>query len=261
VVAVVVRLANLAAPTAALLTFTFRSLARNRRHLLIVVTYAGLGLAIGLTRPISVGIRGLWTSDRADAALLTAPLVLMLTLVVGLRRAFKVPTEIEANWPFRLSPPSVRQASGATRLALVVLAVVPVVAGFGIATSMVGWPLDDVLFAMLFDLALGMLLVEWAVREWTTIPFACAHVPAPSTVRSRWLAFVAFLVVFAFMGANLQEAALRSTSGRLLYLGVATILTATFYLLYARRARRLTLQFDEEPEDQLSTLGLSEALR
>jgi hypothetical protein len=257
----VMRHVRLTPSTGAILTFALWSLIRNRRHLIIAVTYTGLGLAIGLMRPVSIGLRGGWLPDHPDAAVLMAPLVLMLTMVVGIRSVFKIPAELDANWPFRLSAPTPQQAGTATRLALMLIAILPVVAGLAAVGSIVGWSPEDVFFAAVFELAVGFLVIEWSVRNCVRIPFACDHSPAVNTVRSGWLVFLGVLIVFGFVGANIQEAAIRSMSGRLLYLGVTIGLVVILYLANVRGMKRLRIQFDEAPGDALSTLDLSEAIR
>ena len=62
------------------------------------------------------GARDLRASTHPASWVLALPLVFMFFSVLGLRASFRIPTEIEANWPFRLAQPSlahVRQCHGA----------------------------------------------------------------------------------------------------------------------------------------------------
>lgn len=260
-IGVLSRCVALAPPTAGILGFTLSSLTRNRRHLLISTSYAGFGAALGLVSVITASIRGTWESAVPDDTLLRLPLVLMFFLAFGFRSAFKVPTDLEANWPFRLATPTVHQAAMATRIALLLCAVAPVLAVLAVTTLALGWPADAVASALLLDLAVGVFLVECAVYEWTVIPFACAHTPGTETARVRWLLFAVTLTLYAFLGAALQEAALASLRGVAVYVATVAVATAALAHRHRRRARRLTVRFEEEPEDALSTLSLSEALR
>ena len=85
----------------------FAASTRSRRHLLILATYLGLGVALAGTRVLSASIRGrAQPLDQPVDYLLVVPLVLTFFLVLGVRAAFAVPTDVPANWMFRVVGPS-----------------------------------------------------------------------------------------------------------------------------------------------------------
>ena len=57
---------------------------------------------------------------------LAIPLVLMFFAVFGLRAGFAIPTELDANWVFRLVQPTVRDSVRASRWLILMLGVVPI---------------------------------------------------------------------------------------------------------------------------------------
>jgi hypothetical protein len=241
----------------ALVSFTIISLARSQRHLLIVMTFAGAGIAIGASRLVTSGLPGSVTRPATDAAVLLLPLAMMMFLIAGLRTAFAIPTDLEANWPLRLSPPSERTARSASLVVVAAVGVfIPVLAFAAVAASL-EWPVGKVLAASAFDVAIGVVLAHMALRDWVQIPFACAYVPLQDSVKSAWLRFLFLLIVLGFIGAQVQEAALRSRRGTTIYLGVV-VAAATVIGLWQRRGRRGPLRFDAE-DGALETLGLSEA--
>jgi hypothetical protein len=244
----------------AILAFIVISLVRNRRHLLIVVTYAAMGIAIGAGRLVAIGVTGQLAQPYVDSAVLLLPLALMMFLTAGLRTAFIIPTELEANWLFRVYPPTGRCTRSATFTALLMFAVCPAVATFALVATLLGWPSSHVVIVSAFDVAVGIGLAQSALHNWAQIPFACGHAVARETVRSKWLRFLFLLFLVAFVGAQVQLAALGSMVGTAVYLAVV-IAAAVALAVRQNRGRDSVLRFDAPEESGLETLGLSEALR
>jgi hypothetical protein len=244
----------------AIVAFTVISLVRNRRHFLVVVMYAGMGVAIGASRVVAIGFLGQLSQPHAESAVLLLPLVLMMFLTAGLRTAFVIPTELEANWTFRVFPPSSRGARSATLTTLVTFAMFPALASFVLLAALLGWPLSRVLTVAAFDVAVGLCLARAALHDWAQIPFACGHAVARETVKSKWLRFLFLLFLIAFIGAQVQAAALASMVGTALYLAIA-IAAAVALAVWQNRGHDSVLRFDAPDESGLETLGLSEALR
>jgi hypothetical protein len=243
----------------AVFVFIVTSLSRSRPHALVLATYAGLAVAfVMMTLVVTVVRHGSWPEapTRAMAAL---PLFAMFFMVVGLRSAFNVPTDLTANWTFRLNDPGTRRATNATRAAFVAFGVIPpVLLGMPLG-ALLGWAAADVGRLALLQVAWGLLLVEGVLYRWTKTPFTCAHVADPETVRSGWLRGAAWLFAFAFAGAAMQTAALRAEAVAgclMLVLGAAI----SVHLARRRVDSLMTLEY-EPPHGELETLNLSEALR
>ena len=97
---------------ARLFGFAVASLLRSRRHLLVLATYLGVAIAICDRQHPDLKVRHASRMlDTPREWVLALPLVFLFFLVIGLRASFRIPTEIEANWPFRLSQPTVATAS------------------------------------------------------------------------------------------------------------------------------------------------------
>jgi hypothetical protein len=242
----------------ALFHFAVASLLRSRRHLMVLASYLGFAIAAGGVSLIVAGYHGRLALDQPIASLLALPLVLLFFLVLGLRSAFAAPTDLDANWPFRLAEPRLDAVVDATRAAMVTLAVLPVGVLAAITALSVGWTPGTAARVALFDVVAGFLLVELVVFRSRTAPFACAHMPAQQTFKSRWPFFLVALNLFAYRLADVQAAALTSARSTLLY--VLAIAAAVALLRTARTyaARGARVQFDVPPEG-LQTLGLSGA--
>jgi len=253
------RMLRLEPRIASVFEFTLASFTRSRRHVLVIATYLGLAMAVGTVALITASLRGL-LSPTPQTASLSLPLVVIFFMAFGFRAAFNIPTELSANWAFRVFPPRVEETNAAARLLVMTLTVVPVAVLTTVVTSIAGWSWDEVLSVGIFDLLMGALLVEWVFRGWAKVPFACPHVPAGETIKSRWLLFLVALNVFAFRGADLQLLALGSFKATLVYIVVTVGAIVVTRAASRRHASRLALAFDEPPESGPVALNLSEAL-
>jgi len=243
-----------------LLVFVVASLLRSRRHRLIVTAYAGVAIAVGTMSVIAGNIRGTIALDHPSVSLLSLPLVLMFFVALGLRAAFAIPTDIDANWSFRVAQPPVMAAVNATAIAILLVGIVPIVAVASTAAFLLGWDHGAAAAVGALDLLSAMVLVEWALADWRKVPFTCGHMPDPESLRSRWLWCIVPLILFAFVNAAIQRHALASMRAMFWYAGIAAVAIAILRLRRWRAVRRLMLQFDASPADAMATLSLSEAL-
>jgi hypothetical protein len=260
----VARLAVLALPSSpvvrSITTFTLTTVLRSRRHRLVVTAYLGLALAVGTVSVIAGGLRGTLSFDRPEISLMALPLVTMFFLTLGLRTAFAIPSDIDANWVFRLSQPRVASAVDAAAMSLIVLSVVPVATLVAAGALALGWTTRDALLLTALDLASGCVLTEWALRGWRAVPFACALSGDVESLKSRWLGRMVPLLLFAFANAAVQKAVVRSNRGAVWYVGVAVALWSIQRVERRFACRNASLQFNASRSDSIATLDLSEAL-
>jgi len=241
--------------------FTLASLARSRRHALIVATYFGVGLGVaGISLMAATARNQPLVLDQPAAYLAAIPLILTFFIVLGLRAAFAVPTDLEANWTFRVAEPrSTMWCVHAVGVLMVMLAVVPITAAWLIVASTL-WNIRDVVAVAIMHLASGAMLAEIAVVDCVALPFTRAHVASSRNVRVGWAFMLVGLHVFAFRLDDLQMAAIGSAQGVALY-SAAMIAIGTAARVYGERQRRgLTLRFDAPSETAVETLNLSRAL-
>jgi hypothetical protein len=246
------------APARGILAFTLATLTRSRRHVFVVLTYIGVGVAIAAVSVIAATVRRTLVLDEPAAYLLALPLVLMFFTAVGLRVAFGIPLEIDANWIFLVCGARVRHAASGARAALRALAVYPIALAAAVFAWLFEWSAAVAATVGLFELAAGVLLVEAVTYGWHTIPFARTYAPAVETLKSRALVIIVPLNLFAFRGADLQMAALRSAHGRLLYVTVVAIACVAVGIASRHASSQRGLTYEREPEGALSLLGLSE---
>lgn len=248
-----------APPVRGVFQFAVASLLRSRRHLLVLATYFGMAIAICLASILLIEVRGTFALTTPAAWVLALPLVFLFFSVLGLRASFRIPTEIDANWPFRLAQPTLATCVNASVLVMVTVAVLPI----AIITAAViapMWAWSDVAKAVVMQGLAGWMLVEITLLNWTKVPFACAHSPSPDVLKAWWPAYILAMYLYAFKLSDWQFAALTSTRALTSYFAVGFTTIAAVRLMRYRKLRHQALEFDAIPAGTVERLNLSEAL-
>lgn len=244
----------------AIYRFTLASLTRSHRQAFVVAMYVGAGLAWAAVGLIDTAARGRGVALGEPAAhLLAPPLVLTYFAVFGMRAAFAMPTDLGANWIFRMTDdrdPS--RAVDGVSAALVMTCVAPISALVALLGSLLWGPVRGCAAGAL-HLALGALLCEVTLVGWRKLPFTCSQAPGSATLRSRLPFYLAGLIVFAYRGAHVLVRALGSPLALAVTLAGFIILTLVVRGLRKRRAARISILFEETPERGAEPLSLSEA--
>ncbi|HEU5254872.1 MAG TPA: hypothetical protein VFU28_02715 [Vicinamibacterales bacterium] len=243
-----------------ILMFTVTTFLRSRRHRLMVTAYVGVALAVGTVSVIAGGLRGTIVFDRPETSLLAVPLVTMFFFTLGLRSAYTVPSDIDANWVFRLSQPRVMAADDATAVSMLLLSVIPIGVLGGAVAFLLGWNRHDAAVIPLIDIASGVVLIEWILRDYRAIPFTCARSGDVEGLKSRWLGQIIPLLLFAFVNAAIQKRVLLSDRVAVWYLSIALVACVIQRLRRRYATRHLIVVFDARPVDTLATLDLSDAI-
>jgi hypothetical protein len=241
-----------------LFLFGVASFARSRRHALVLSTYLGLASATGIVKLVSSTYLGRIDFEFPSSEMLTLPLILVFFTVVGLRVGFAMPTDVDANWPFRIMQPPVRAVVSATRRLLFVLGVAPVTVVWSIVAFTL-WPVADALRAVGLMLVSGVALVEILVARWTKIPFAAGHEPSTSGMQRKWLPYVYATYLFGFVLAYMQARLVGSTPRTLAYASVAVVITIALRWRRHYTLRNQTATIDPVDDSAMESLNLSEA--
>jgi hypothetical protein len=240
--------------------FGVASLARSRRHTIQLATYLGMAIALAVLKfiPPLLRLRGNLVIDEPRTYTLAIPLVLIFFAVFGLRAAFQIPTELDANWVFRLAQPTVRDAVRASRWLILMLGVVPI-SMVWLLVTLTMWPVQAAIGATLLDLTIGMLLTELALSNWTKIPFASAHEPATETLKSKGAWYVTALLMYQFIVPEIQLRTLPSWRTTLTQVATLAVIVFALRVWRSHTLRRRTPTFDVATSET-TTLNLSEAL-
>lgn len=241
-----------------LVIFGVASLTRSRRHLLLLATYFGLAIASVILKVLPPIVQHRLAFDQPTQYLLALPLIFNFFAVFGLRAAFAIPTELEANWPFRLTPPSVMHSVKASRVLIVWCGLVPIAIAMLMLTLPI-WSAADAIRASSFTLLSGLMLTELALANWTKVPFAAAHEPTTETVKSRWPGYLVALYFYSAALAYRELIALSTLTRTMTFLGASVAFVVGLRVWRTRTLRKRPLTFDV-PTTGPETLNLSEAV-
>ena len=246
----------------AVAAFAAASTVRSRRHRLIIAAYVGLGLAFVIGSFLSP-FTGIAEDALAEplsapsARLLSIPFILSFFVLAALRFMFAVPTEIRANWVFRITEIDDRGAylSGA-RTALWTLGVAPV----ALVTTpiyLVLWGPGLALAHTAFWILMAGALTELLLCRFHKVPFTCSYVPGKAKLKLLWPLYALALTAYASWTARLELWLL----GRPLWWGIAcgTLLTGLIAVIAWRRRARASashLQYEEAVDPAVQVLGV-----
>jgi hypothetical protein len=239
--------------------FIWQTVLRSRTHRLLVAAFGGFGVALvfqGVTAAIAAGHPDWWRNT--DGPLLVAPIILPLFLVTGFRYASTIPSDLGANWIFRLGCDTPEAYLDGARKAVLLLSIVPLVALL-LPVFVVAWGWQLAILHVAYGVVLAWLLVEAQMAGLEKLPFTCSYVPGKANLKSWWtfyvIAYLAYVSFFSWLGLVLLAA-----PSRFAWLLLAAVAARLAIHLYRRRhlALNFHLSFDERPEPAVRTLGLSE---
>ena len=246
----------------AVAAFAATSTVRSRRHRLIIAAYVGLGLAFVIGSFLSplTGIDEDALAEPLSAPsvrLLSIPFLLSFFVLAALRFMFAVPTEIRANWVFRITEIDDRSAylTGA-RTALWMLGVAPV--------ALVTCPIYLALWGprlafahTVFWVLMAGLLAELLLFRFRKVPFACSYVPGKANVKLLWPLYALALTAYASWTARFELWLLGSPLRWSVACG--TLLACLVAAIAWRRqalASASPLQYEEAVDPAVQVLGV-----
>jgi hypothetical protein len=249
------------APERAILLFIGRTLARSRPHRLLLAAYTGMGMAYVFSQAAYVLYRSRPTDygaleGRAQAAL-GIPLILLFFLIAGLRVSFSIPTEVRANWLFRLTDPFGGGAYLDAARKTLWLALAPVVA-IAAPIYIAVWPWPRALGHASFLAAFGLLIIELSLTGFAKVPFTCTYLPGKANLKIMFGVYWGLLIIVSEMVTDIEERALRKPASYAWLMGITLLIwLAASLLARGARARIPELSFEEQPEPAVLGLGLA----
>jgi hypothetical protein len=248
------------ANTAAIGPFIRATLTRSPLHQGVAVIITACGAALVLNSFVSN-----WRASEAPnvrtplvTTVIWASFVLVFMMNVAVRAALVLPTELRANWIFRMTEDEATRAEELSRVVrtLIFLGVVlPLAILFPLEWAVLGWrAIQCTSIAALC----GLVLVELHMSEWRRIPFTCSYEPRRQLVWQAMVMGIAAFVVFTTIGPPL---AWYSTSHPIAWLAGMTVLCAVLLYLRSQRlwlSRRAALMFEDVLPNEIEPLKLSE---
>jgi hypothetical protein len=191
------------APQRACFHFITRTLLRSEAHLQIASAFVAMGLV--------VSVQSLASALHANAAnplrnpsedLLAIPFILSFCIVIGIRLAFEVPSDLRANWVFAvwIDAKALETRPIARKILLTFsLALLLPICFF---SSAVLWGFGIALLHTAVFTACTIAFVELLLLRFRKIPFTCSYPPFQS---HSALVFVAYLFGFVIFTSHLPE--------------------------------------------------------
>jgi hypothetical protein len=183
--------------------FVVKTLLRTDGHLQIALAFGGLGLVAAATSLSSLKSPQLiLAGPYPSVEFLSVPFILSYCIVLGIRFAFEIPTELRANWIFRLwlsrdnqqARPIARRVLHATTLPWLV----PVV--FALTLVFFGFT-NAVLHTAIWTLS-NVLLIEILLVKYRKIPFTCSY---PKFESDSGVVLVTYLFGFLLFADYIPE--------------------------------------------------------
>lgn len=232
------------------------TLLRSRVHRLLMAAYAGVGIALVVG---GAGAILLWSAgSRPVVPLLSMQLVLTFFVVSGMRFAFAVPAELQANWLFQAAEPSeVARCRTGVRMAMLAFAVFPVLLGLlPVHVSLWGWWIAGA--HLVYGLVLSALLVEVVLLNFDKIPFTCTYLPGKANVKGLWPVYLAAYWMYAHYMAKVEYRLLNYPRGFAELLLAVVFVTALLRWLRQRQVGpEFRFLFEDLPDPAVRTLDIT----
>jgi hypothetical protein len=233
-------------PERGFFAFTLQTLLRSGPHRLVLAGALAAGCAFSAVIVVSSMYGDFdWHSPTTEA-LMSVQLLLMFCAAAGMRSAAAIPSELRANWVFRLTDPGTpaRWLRGFRRAVLLgimlplLLLQIPVnVAFFGARTAGIHF---------VVGLVLAGTILEVLFLGFRKVPFACSLVTGQNGPRARWAFYWIGFSLYSFTLAAIEARVVDHPVGLAWFIGA---ITAAWAGAAAFRAKQLAEGFPAQFED------------
>jgi hypothetical protein len=234
------------------IAFVLQTMGRSHTHRVLLTAYAALAFALCLSG--FWGMHALVPPDRVVIGdFLYFHLTATLFTLAAARHLFSIPTELKANWVFRLTEfesegqwlPAIDRLTFCW-IALLWLVPLPLELAWlgrqGIAETVLTWSLAVTSYECLF-------------QSWSKLPFTCSYLPGKTPGWMLALRFFAVIALAPLLQAALLAALLHPVSYAIVLTAILLALGSIHSLRRQTRAH-LRLRFDEAPEPEVQSLHL-----
>ena len=238
--------------------FSIQTLFRSEQHTLILGAFMGLGLVLAsqfLFSSLSYsGVAGALLSPE----LVAIPLILSYCIIVGLRIAFEIPTELRANWIFRLNVNQCKDEAQALALKLSLSFVLPWLWLLAVPAYAYFWGSGIALFLGVVVTVWSFLLAELLFLRFRKLPFTSPYPQFRHSAVVLAISYILGFFCFVLVTAHLEYWALFSPISALALLAIAAM---AFYVFYRLRKGMANLDkeitFDEDTASGFELLDLA----
>ena len=237
----------------AAMVFLAKGMWSNGPHRMVLMGYAGFGLAVLLGGMI--GIAGIVGAERVAAARFVYGHVILLTfLLIGLRHLFSIPVELRANWAFRITEREGRRQwmRAMDRFVWLFGAGTLIILPLPLEVWLLGWrAVSEPALMTVF----GMVCYQALFASWEKLPFTCSYLPGKKPMWMVALRLFALLAALPVVNGIL----LACLYNPLLFAGVFLAQLAVGIRFHRSRREawgELRLRYEESPDPAVNTLNL-----
>jgi hypothetical protein len=230
--------------------------ARSAKHRHLAALFTGLGVALTVSSLFVFDSRSAFPVRLSAWGPLEAPLILSFVAVAGLRAAFNVPHELNANWIFQTGTGGGAEYVKAVRKWILLCRIVPLYAML-VPFQFVVFDARTAVFHLIFDLVVTAFLIEAFFFRFNKVPFTCAFLSRKIQLAVAAAGYLYLFTIFIGIAGRLKYYVV-AEPGRL-----AAFLAATAALFAAistyrrhRHDRKLRIVY-EEPDSAIQQLNLS----
>ena len=164
----------------AVMDFLAKTLARSRTHRLLWLVYLGAALAVVLNSSLINGALLIRTKGLTRALrfmVLFWPLACSVVILNGFRHVLAIPSELRANWIFRITESQGRaEWMSAVERFVMAYAVAPIyLILFPVTVYIMGFPIA--LRMTTLQLLVSLSIFEALFHSWQKLPFTCSYEP------------------------------------------------------------------------------------
>ena len=183
--------------------FVSRTLLRSDAHLQIVLAFAALGLVVAAQNVNAAFHPGIsFAAQPPTVELLSIPFILSYCLLVGIRLAFEVPSDLSANWIFKLwIEPGGEQLRPVARKVLLTFSL-GWIAPLCLLYSTLLWGWLTALLQTTILIGCSAVFVEVLLVRFRKIPFTCSY---PAFQSHSTLVLVAYLMGFVVFAIYIPQ--------------------------------------------------------
>ena len=185
--------------------FVAKTLVRSQKHRIFLGGYFSVGMAL-----VIVVLMDVLSKNRSEdwnpnsIPLLSVPLILSFFVLAGMRFTFTVPSELEANWIFRLAENKGNaSAISGVHKAMLVLGIMPLIMML-FPSYLVVWDAMTALLHLAYGFTLALILIEILLFKFLKIPFTCSYLPGRANLKGLWFPYLLFFVTYAHAMARLE---------------------------------------------------------
>jgi hypothetical protein len=229
-------------PQRACFHFITRTLLRSEAHLQIASAFIAMGLVVGaqaIAPAFNANAKASFHVPSED--LLSIPFMLSFCIIIGIRLAFEIPSDLRANWVFAVwIDPDALQTRSVARKVLLTFSLAPLVPICFVSSGIL-WGFGAALLHTAIFVACTIAFVELLLLRFRKIPFTCSYPPFQS---HSALIFIAYLFGFLIFTSYLPELELWSLADpwrTILFIPLVAVI-----LLSVRQYRKQMLDMDKQ---------------